>query len=87
MKYTLRDAASTLRLESPKERQCRGMIAQDGGGRPAPSSVPKGKLNKSAAFCEFGKKIFISHKVCSDLPPCNRYLVPTFHFEQHGQDT
>lgn len=41
MKYTLRDAASTLRLESPKERQCRGMIAQDGGDDLPPALFPK----------------------------------------------
>lgn len=42
VKYTLKNAALTLRLESPKESQSRNMTAQDGRGAPH-SSIPRAK--------------------------------------------
>lgn len=44
----------------------------------SPSSIPKGKLN--IRYFLWIQKTIISHKVCSDLPPCNRYLAPTCIF-------
>lgn len=57
VKYTLRDAASTLRLESPKERQCRGMIAQDGVGGACPQLCSQRQTEQIRCFLWVWKKI------------------------------
>lgn len=74
VKYTLRNVAFTLRLESPKETVQR-LHRMGSWGGVSTGSVLKGKLNIHCFL--WVQKIIISHEVCSYIPQCNRDLVPT----------
>lgn len=63
-------------LESPKETVQRCDCTGWGDGGEFPQALFSRVNWTSTAFCEF-RKFFISHEVCSYIPRCNRYLVPT----------